>query len=340
MSANLEFWSKWADILSLLVAILSLVLAIIAWICPDPNHKQILKRIKPILPYIFIAALSFWVGTRINIPGEVSSSPPVSLISIRYEIGEYNPRQVDLRTASTSGISVSAGQALRLFDLWFSSTEDAALYKVQAEIYANGKLIGSTTPVPLMAGQTKLDNIKIENYNNGSYLTSWSVQPDWKDLQVFLVTYLDGKVVNRSLTIIHLAADGTAWYIGPPNLSYVSIVYSVNDGPEFVLDFRDTETIGLNAGPGDILTLKEIWYDSNASCQDCSVLVEATLLAPGELFDKNTYQTTPPNIVQRGIHKLNFAPLSWTIPSNKRFIDLTLYRNDRTILDDLTLSLK
>ena len=341
MSNNLEFWAAWAQILSLLLAVLSLVLAFIAWIYPGPHRiKPIVQRIRPLLPYIFIATLFFWAGTLINTPKEVSSPPPVSLISISYELGENNPRRVDLQTASTSGIPVTSGQALRLLNLWFSSTEDASPYKVQAEIYANGHLIGSTSPVPLIAGLTKLDNVKIENYNHGSYPTSWNVQPEWKDLQVFLVTYLKGEVANRSLTIIHLAADGTAWFIDPPNLSYVSVVYTVNDSPELVLDLRDSETAGLKAGPGDTLTLQEIWYNANASCQDCSVQVEATLLAPQEIFDTYTYQATPSNVVQQGIHKLNFAPLSWTIPSNKRFIDLTLYRNDRTILDDLILPLK
>jgi hypothetical protein len=112
-----------------------------------------------------------------------------------------------LRTASTSGIPVQAGQALRLVDLWFSSLEDAPDCGVQAEIYANDRLLGSTPPKPLIAGLTKLDSVQIEDYPDSKYPTSWGVQPIWKDLQVFLITYRNGQVVDRDLTLVHLGVN-------------------------------------------------------------------------------------------------------------------------------------
>jgi hypothetical protein len=198
-------------------------------------------------------------------PMPVPTPPRVSLASISYIIEDGGPYRIDLRTASTSGIPVQAGQALQLVDLWFSSLENAPDYGVQAEIYENDRLLGATSPKPLVAGLTKLDSVQIKDYsypNSDIYPDSWSVQPSWKDLQVFLVTYLNGQVVDRGLTIVHLTEDGTAWFIEPPNVRFVSIVYTVNDGPQIALDMRDAWEVGFGAGPGDKLTLQEICVES------------------------------------------------------------------------------
>jgi hypothetical protein len=339
MSAILEFLKAWAPVFSLVVAVLSLVVAIIKGEKLPPWISKIKKRINPLLPYIFIAAVSFLIGTLIT--QKVSSPPLVSLISISFEAGDVAPRRVDLRTVSTSGIPVKTGQALRLFDLWFSAPKSASQYIVQAEIYTiNGTLLGSTSPVPLVAGQTKLGVVTIKAFNDGTLPTAWKVQQDWKDLQVYLITYLNGKVAGRSMTTIHLAEDGKAWFIDPPYISLFSIVYSVNDGPEIMLDLRDAETVGIKAGPGDTLTLEEIWYDSINSCQECTVQGEATFLALGEEFDPGTYKVTDPTVVRQGFHKLDFTPMIWKIPSNKQSMGLALYRDDETRLDGQILPLK
>jgi hypothetical protein len=276
-------------------------------------------------------------------PVPVPSPPRVALVGISYVVEDGGPYRVDLRTASTSGIPVEAGQALRLSDLWFLSPEDAPDYGVQAEIYANERLLGSTSPKPLIAGLTKLDSVQIESYYDGQYPTSWDVQPDWKDLQVFLITYRNGQVVDRNLTTIHLAAGGTAWFIEPPNVRFASIVYSVNDGSQIVLDMRDASEAGLGAGPGDKLTLQEIWYDSNATRPDHTVQAEMYIFAPPGGFNSETDQATPPIAVLRDIHKLNSEPLNWTVPDKKpgeeQFMDLTLYRDDGAVMDNLVLPL-
>jgi hypothetical protein len=289
--------------------------------------------------YIITIPYFFWVGTWIATFAPISSSPRVSLASISYAVNDFDPHRVNLRTASTSGIPVKGGQALRLFDLWFSATENVPIYGVQAEIYVNGYLLGATPPKPLTAGLTKLDSMQIKSYNDSNYSTSWNVQSDWKDLQVFLVTYRDGKVVDRNLTIVHLAEDGAAWFVEPPNVGFTSIVYTVNDGPEIILDMRDAWETGFGVTSGDKLTLQEIWYNSNATCRDCAVQAEMYLYTPPEGFNKETDQATPPNAVLRGIHKLDSAPLSWTIPADKQFMDLTLFRGDGPVMDNLVLPL-
>jgi hypothetical protein len=244
---------------------------------------------------------------------------------------------IDLRTASSSGIPATPGQALRLLDIWFSVPENAPAYGVQAEIYANNQLIGSTSLKPLVAGTAQLGDVLIERYNHGTVRQAWSVQPDWKDLLVFLITYRDGKVADRNLTMIHLDASGTAWLLDPPNLNFASIIYAVSDGPALILDLRDAEKAGLSIRPGDKLTLMEIWYDSNAD-SDLEVHAEAYMSSKG--FDSSTFQATQSNVIQKGIHKLDPTPLSWTIPDSKQFLVVTLVRSDNAVTDRLILPLK
>ncbi len=266
--------------------------------------------------------------------------PAVSLVGLSYSLDGYNPRMIDLRTASSSGISVLPGLALKLFDLFVSVPADAPEYKVQAEIYINNRILGSTPSTPLLAGITKLGDVEIENYNNGKIPDAWTIQQDWKDLQVFLVTYREGVPVDRNLTTIRLNPDGASWLIDPPNMNLASIVYTVNDGPEMIVDLRTAESAGLDVKPNDKLTLKEIWYHSNADSDRVTAFAEACLLREGESFDSATDLATQKNTIQKGVHRLESSLMSWTIPEDRRFLDLTLYRSDDTVMDGLTLPLK
>jgi hypothetical protein len=246
---------------------------------------------------------------------------------------------VDLRTVASNGIPATAGRALRLFDLFVSVPADAPEYQVQAEIYANNQIIGSTPPMSLLAGTRELGDVKIEKYNDGKVPDAWTIQSEWKDLRIFLVTYREGIGVDRNLTTIRLNPDGTAWLIDPPNMNLASIVYTINDGPEIILDLRNAESAGLGVKTNDRLTLIEIWYHSNASSDQVTAFAEASLLREGEYFDSETDQATQKTIIQKGIHKLD-SPLSWIIPEDRRSLDLTLYRSDNTAMDGLTLPLK
>ena len=268
------------------------------------------------------------------------SVPSPTLLSLNYVTDEWNPAMVDLRTASDRGVPVSDDQALRLFNLWTSVDGDGPSgYSFQAEIYANDRLIGVTPSEPLRAGIHRWNEVRVVDYQDEDFPTSWNVQTAWHDLLVVLVTYRDGEPVDRNRTKIHLDSQGTAWLYDPPNVSFVSVVFSVNDSPPKVLDFRKAWDVGLGASPGDKLTILEIWYRSNAT-SDQKVHVEATLLAKGQTFDRPTYLPTQHSPIERGIHKLNTNPLTWSrIPENKASIDLVMYRDDGAAMDSLNMPL-
>jgi hypothetical protein len=322
----------------IILALFGAVIGVVATIL----REGLLKKIAIIITGIIIIVLIFWggfeVGQRANTAVAVSLPPHVSLISISYEIDKFNPRTIDLRTSYSSGIPVEAKQSLIFFDIWFSATENDPSSSVQAEIYFNDTLLGSTSPKPLIAGQFKLDGVKIKNYSNGDG-SAWIVQPGWDNLNVFLITYRDGKIADRNLNVIHLARDGSSGFVYPPNLSFVSVVYTINNGPEVILDFRFAESNGITAKPGDLLTLHEIWYDSNASCSGCKVHAEAIFADQQYSFDKSTYKETGRTIneIKPAINPIKVESISWTLTGRTRVLVLSLVRDDEPILDTLRL---
>lgn len=267
----------------------------------------------------------------------VSLAPPTSLISLTYRSDGWNPCMVDLRTASSTGIPASSGQSLEVYDLWIAVPRDAPEYKVKAEIYANNQRIGSIASTALIVdsaypGVKKLEAVSLESFQHASVPGAWLVQPDWKDLDVVLITERSGKAVASVTTTIHLDGNGEAWFIRPPNAHFISIVYSINDGPELVLDLRDAGEAGLGLKPGDKLKLWKVWYHANLAGSEHTIHVEARL--GDKEYDPSTLQVSEPDVIQKGIHRLgNFLPLEWTIPADKEALVLSLVRSDGAIMD-------
>jgi hypothetical protein len=267
-----------------------------------------------------------------------------SLISLSYIAEDWDPHLVDMRSASSSGIPVSAGDSLQLFDLWISVPEDVPQHTVQAEIYAGDERIGYTERVALIAdkaypGLAQLGKVTIEKYNHATVLEAWRVQAAWKDLEVVLATYHNDQLVASTRTAVRLDVKGKAWLVAPPNADFASIVYQVNDGPPLVLDLRDAETAGLGTNPGDRLALLEVWYSSNASGGNRDMIQFEGYLSSGT-FDRSTLQGSKLSILEQGTHKLaGFTPMIWTIPDGKDYLVATLFRNDRAIMKRLMLPL-
>lgn len=66
MNDSLQFWANVAQILSLPVSILALILTGVTWIFPTPaSMRPFIRRIRPLLSYIAIAAFFLWLGTRV-----------------------------------------------------------------------------------------------------------------------------------------------------------------------------------------------------------------------------------------------------------------------------------
>ena len=253
---------------------------------------------------------------------------------------------VDLRTVSTSGIPATAGNALRFFDLWVAVPEDAPGYKVRVKVYANGERIGITSSKSMDAGIVRWDGLTLENYKDGTYPDHWSVQTDWKNLEIVVAIYDGPDTIASSSTPILLAPEGDAWLLEPPNLSFASVVYSINDGPPLVLDLRTTAEVGLGVKPGDTLTILEIWYNANAGSEQQTVSIEAFLSSNG--YDPETDISTLPSAIRQGIHRLpDVSPLTWSVSADKDNLVLWLIRSGpgisgpgkSQIADGLTLPL-
>lgn len=268
----------------------------------------------------------------------VETLPDVSLISMSYMVNKFDPRRVDLRSAADDGIPVRPGEALQFFDLWISVSDEAPDYGIQAEVYTADSdiYLGKTAFISHMsAGYFPLGNVNVENFPHGQFPTSWTLQDGWENLIVKLVAYQEpGQGIVLSSSRIHLDPNGAAWFVAPPNLNFVSLVYKINDGDPLVLDLRHATTSGLLAESGDTLTLLEIWYRSNADSSN-TLRVEA-FLSSGN-FNSEDYQQTPDNVIRKGIHKLSeFEPLSWVTPEGNQHLVLWLVRN-AMVLDELKI---
>lgn len=304
-------------------------------IIPSPLLPRWLRFALMMVGSALIVIGVLYIGLNYKPPSTLTISP--SLISLRYEVDNFDPRIVDLRTASSSGIPVRSGQALQLLDVWVWVPQDAPEYGVQAEVYVKDQFIGFTSSEPLLAGPIQLGDVTVKDFHHGDYADAWRVQEDWTDLTIVLVTVHGNKVMGSTRTTIHLDPSGMAWLLDPPDLSFASVVYTINDGPVLVLDLRDADEAGFDIRPGDVLTLREIWYHSNMSSGD-TVQAQAYLTLAG--FDLDTYKATRPNPIQEGFHALDFTPLSWSIPDDKDKLVLSLVRSNGVVMDRLVLPLR
>jgi hypothetical protein len=262
------------------------------------------------------------------------AEPPlgVNLISLTYESGSWNPRLVDFRNASSTGIEVGRNDSLRLRDLWIYAPEDARGFDVKAVIYANDKRIGETALHLMTPGAMMLGDIEITGYQHGKYVDAWLSQEGWESITVALEFYKDADLVGETSTVIRLTDGGNAWIKAAPYASLSSVVYSVNAGPLLVLDTRNVSDQGIRLAQNDTLTLHEIWYKA-LNDDDQNTLKVEVYLSSGE-YDSNTSIQSSAAIFDTGVHQLALdKPFTWVIPVDKKQLIMTLTRNDGTILD-------
>jgi hypothetical protein len=290
---------------------------------------------------------------------EVESAAPVSLLSAKYMYADFNPHLIDLRTADTNGIPVGDDFSLRIFDFWLTTPNDVPEgYEAQIKVFADPERklpIGETKRIALENNKTLIEEIEVMDAESRNVQNAWTVQPDWLDdfLYFELITYYEDREVNSHLTSILLKNDGTAWMADTPIASYAAIIYSVNNGPQQVLNLPDAADRGINAGSGDKISIHEVWYHGQAASSDetTHARLEGYLTNRdtgsynGELLCKTDY-----SLVKKGIFPLDLAntscqhdddltQFSWTIPDDEQELVMTYQRLDRTILDRLVLHL-
>jgi len=269
----------------------------------------------------------------------VSSTGQISLTSVSYMAEDWDPRRIDLSHTEADGIPVVAGQSLKFFDLWVTSSSETGS-SVYAEVFANGKTIGVTTEQVVASNQPlKLGDIQITNYEHAKVAGAWQVQPEWKEISVVLNQIIDGQPVKVNETKIKLNRDGKAWFLSPPNAALVFVAYKINDGSEVVMDLSSVMQNGIDTTAGDKLTLTHAWYKSNLSDNTRNIRLEAYLSAGN--YDSASLVASPYIAIRDGVNSLSdLGNLTWTIPAEKVSLVMTLARNDRTVLDRYTIPLQ
>jgi len=333
---------------------------------PPPPLPRLLRRGLAATGFALLALGLAWIGIAQALspldfeptpcPAPTLAPLPVSLVSLSYMVDDYDPRLVDLRRAPSSGIPAGSGRLLQFLDLWVSVPKDAPEYSVHAEIYEDpnlSSLVGVTDFMPLRAGVNRLSDVQATafKYNPSDPNEKiWRVPSHWTDLYVTLITYREGKPLALSVTKIHLDTDGTAWLVGPPNASFASMVYSVNDGPAQILDLREAVELGLNAAPGDTLALLDMWYHANTGSGDTGMTMQAEAYLTVGGYDPTTLCKSGPALVKKGIQRLALDDVTcahdqsatsfrWVIPDDRRSLVMSLTRSDRALLDRLILPL-
>jgi hypothetical protein len=278
---------------------------------------------------------------------ETLSISGVSLISMKYTSGGWNPHQVDLRTATSSGIPAGATFPLKFSEISVFAPPELAGFQVWAEFLANGnEKIGETPVTVLQSGITYLENIKIvEAYRyldktSGKYSDdSWDLLKSWNTIDVKLK--YKGSSGQEGSTIWRIKLNqmsGTAWWNSPPDINIVSVVYSVSDGIQQVLDLRREPKPVINAKAGDWITIHVVWYKANSNnINNQSMFIGGSINDGQQEFENKSSDMA---VIREGIHRFeNFKPMTWVLSSDIKQLGLIAIRSDDTVLDGYVIEI-
>ncbi len=278
---------------------------------------------------------------------ETLSISGVSLVSMKFTSGGWNPHQVDLRTATSSGIPAGATFPLKFSEISVFAQPDLAGYQVWAEFLANGnEKIGETPVTVLQSGITYLENIKIveayryQDKTSGKYSDdSWDVLKSWNTIDVHLK--YKGSSGQEGLNIWSIKLNqisGVSWWNSPPDVNIVSVVYSVSDGIQQVLDLRRETKPVINAKAGDWITIHAVWYKANSSNINNQSMFIGGSINDGQRELEN--KSSDMAVIREGIHQFeNFRSMTWVLSSDIKHLGLIAIRSDDVVLDGYTIEI-
>ena len=154
---------------------------------------------------------------------------------------------------------------------------------------------------------------------------------------VISAVYYEGQEVYTTVTPILVNSGGKSLLADTPLASFISIVYSVNDGPHQAIDVPAASAVGLNAGKGDVLTIHEVWYHSKmvSSDEPTQSRLEAYLTNRDEgHYNSNWLCKTDFDLLEQGVNSLELkdtrcnhddtlSQFSWIIPDDQQELILT-----------------
>lgn len=285
-------------------------------------------------------------GKSLNAASSTQLTGSVSLVSLKYASGGWNPHMVDLRAASTSGIPAGATFPLKFSEITVFAPPDLAGYQVWAEFLANDiEKIGETPVAILQTGLTSLEQAKAteayryQDKNTGKYLDdSWDVLKSWETIAIHLkYKSPSGQEGSTTWTIKLNQMEGAAWWNPPPDVNIISVVYSVNDGLRQVLDFRRNDKPAMNAKAGDWITIHEVWYKANTGINNQSMLLGGSVNNGQQELEN---QTSGKVVITEGIHRFeNFSGMTWSVSADIKWLGLWLIRGDEIVLDNYVIEI-
>ena len=288
----------------------------------------------------------------------VKEIAPVSLLSVSYKYGGWNPQLIDLRIASENGIPAWHNMSFQFFDLWISVPGEVPDgHYVQAVVFREPDLsgipLGQTNKVPLEKGLTQINTIEVPGDEEDKWRFDDGYFDDNDSLYIaLLVSNKDEEVVSTTVNRIRFNREGASLLADMPIGYIVSIVYSVNDGPEEFLDIPAAEEMGINASADDTITIHRVWYHApkvgsyNSETEGHLSAYVAENISndfPTAIYCKSLYVN-----LDEGIHELdlnldecdnNEKQFRWQIPNDNQNLVLNLARKDGTILDRLVFRL-
>jgi hypothetical protein len=165
MSDNIPIWADVAQVVSLPVAILALLLQIVAYFYPSPPRTliaQTISKIRPFLPYVFIAAVFFWLGATLfnSQPPTTSSQDSVQGTIVALE-STNTAQQHEIATANARITEVTP----------LSQSETASPATTPAQSSATAVPGNTSTPPPPVSEKARA--AAEEEYDK--YIKNWTV---------------------------------------------------------------------------------------------------------------------------------------------------------------------
>ena len=174
------------------------------WIIVVEVRSPLITRANSLLPISTAPSIA---------PSGQSKLANISLAGVSYIIGSWNPRQIDLLTASTEGISLDTQAEFKLVDMqvMVSDVNSAAPYQIQAKIFANGdKEIGGTKIVDLASGIIMLGDAIPTSFQHPTIENAWLPQNNWGKITLELNMINGDEQIVQSTKTDLLLADETS----------------------------------------------------------------------------------------------------------------------------------
>jgi hypothetical protein len=213
MRESLQEWANIAQILSLPIAVLSLIVAILTWLNPpQPAVAAFFHRVRPYLLTISIAAFTFWLGTR-TIPAVPSSQTDAqatikedqmqaTVFALQTQLAEAR------RQASTSSSPISAAAA----PTGVPATPGNTLSNTTLPSMPTDTAVPPTPkpPTPTVTPESPAGSDLLYQADWSAGLNGWFGSQDWKTLNGMLIN--DGAHDGIGLSITAPYSPNTADY--------------------------------------------------------------------------------------------------------------------------------